>query len=209
MAASRWALCRDEAVCLGSWTAKSEPEKGAQRPPSRGLRADWEALTCQELSDAWAMYYASSPAACVAFRNAKSCESGATGSNGSLGRRPHETVCPCHAAPSLWLGLLRPVPLNAGPYTRTCAEMDTFATALDEHRSSMRAILYPGVSEACLAGCAVEEVDRKTCQQEDLQAAGGTVVRSPHARARCSMYGETVMEEFTGSMRTARTYVLT
>ena len=38
MAASRWALCRDEAVCLGSWTAKSEPEKGAQRPPSRGLR---------------------------------------------------------------------------------------------------------------------------------------------------------------------------
>ncbi|CAE7778563.1 hxnY [Symbiodinium sp. CCMP2456] len=39
--------------------------------------------------------------------------------------------------------------------------MDTFATALDEHRSSMRAILYPSVSE------------------EDLQAAGGTVVRSP------------------------------
>ena len=89
------------------------PQSRSPRKACGALRTAWEALTCQELSDTWAMYYAGSPAALFAAKqNVKRGEFGAEGSNGRLGLHPYEAVCPCHAAPSLTLGVLRPVLLK-------------------------------------------------------------------------------------------------
>ena len=85
------------------------------------------------------MYYAGSPAALFAAKqNVKRGEFGAEGSNGRLGLHPYEAVCLAMQLPALHLECFVCPPESVGPYA--CAEMDTFATALNEHRSSMRAI---------------------------------------------------------------------